>query len=69
MASNKVNEPRRRVIEGNSVIQIATARENGSSVRLAKARCRLDEGVEHGLQIEGRSADNLEHVGGRLQLL
>ena len=33
-------------------------------VRLAKARRRLDQCVEHRLQIEGRAADDLEHVGG-----
>jgi len=26
-------------------------------------RCRFDEGVEHGLKIESRAADDLEHVG------
>ena len=25
---------------------------------------RFDERIEHGLQIEGRAADHLEHVGG-----
>jgi len=30
---------------------------------------RFDERVEHGLQIEGRAADDLEHVGGRGLLL
>jgi hypothetical protein len=24
----------------------------------------MDERIEHGLQIEGRAADDLEHVGG-----
>ena len=33
-------------------------------LRLAQPRCRLDQGIEHGLQIEGRAADDLEHVGG-----
>src|SRR5262245_6724540 len=35
-----------------------------SDIRLAQPRCRLDKRIEHGLQIEGRSADDLEHVGG-----
>ena len=33
-------------------------------VRLAKSRGRFDQRVEHGLQIEGRAADDLEHIGG-----
>ena len=37
--------------------------------RLAQARRGLDKGIEHRLQIEGRSADDLEHVcGGGLLL-
>ena len=31
---------------------------------IAQARSRLDQGVEYRLQIEGRAADNLEHVSG-----
>src|SRR5262249_33688978 len=33
-------------------------------IRLAQPRGRFDERVEHRLQIEGRAADDLEHVGG-----
>src|SRR5262249_22955115 len=33
-------------------------------IRLAQARHRLDQRIEHGLQIEGGAADDLEHVGG-----
>ena len=33
-------------------------------LRLAQAGGRRDQGVEHRLQIEGRAADDLEHVGG-----
>ena len=33
-------------------------------VGLAQARRRFDQRVEHRLQIEGRAADDLEHVGG-----
>ena len=29
---------------------------------IAQPRRRLDKGIEHGLEIEGRSADNFEHV-------
>jgi hypothetical protein len=36
---------------------------DGSPIRAAKACRRLGERVEHRLQIEGRAADDLEHVG------
>ena len=31
---------------------------------VAQASRRLDQRIEHGLQIEGRAADDLEHIGG-----
>ena len=33
-------------------------------IRLAQPRRRFDERIEYGLQVEGRAADHLEHVGG-----
>ena len=33
-------------------------------IGLAQSGCRLDQRIEYGLQIEGRAADHLEHVGG-----
>ena len=36
---------------------------------VAKPRRRLDDGVEHRLEIECRPADDLEHVSGRSLLL
>src|SRR5262249_40152113 len=42
---------------------------DGSPIRAAKASRRLGERVEHRLQIEGRAADDLEHVGGGSLLL
>jgi hypothetical protein len=36
-----------------------------TDVRLANSRGRLDERIEHGLQVKGRAADHLEHIGGR----
>ena len=43
---------------------IALAQEDDGVVSVAQARRRLDEGVEHRLQIECRAADHLEHIGG-----
>ena len=37
---------------------------DGRLVRLTQAGRQLDERVKHGLQIERRAADDLEHVGG-----
>src|SRR5262249_49506756 len=34
-----------------------------SNVRLAKSNGRFNKRIEHAVQIEGRAADNLEHVG------
>ena len=33
-------------------------------IGIAEPRRQLDQRVEHDLQIEGRAADDLEHVGG-----
>ena len=38
---------------------------DGGHIRLAQARCRFDQCIEHRMQIESRAADDLEHVGGR----
>src|SRR5262249_30083822 len=37
---------------------------DGRAVGVAKPGSRFHKGVEHGLQIEGRAADDLEYVGG-----
>ena len=34
-----------------------------SHICFAQSRCRFDERIEHGLQIESRTADDLEYVG------
>src|SRR5262245_11276850 len=46
------------------VVSVALRSTYDDRVRLAKARRRFHECVEHRLQIEGRAADDLEHVGG-----
>ena len=37
---------------------------DGRDIGLAQLGGQLDQGIEHGLQIERRAADHLEHVGG-----
>ena len=49
---------------GDEAEKFAFALEQPGMIRLAQPRRRLDQGIEHGLQIEGRAADHLEHVGG-----
>ena len=38
--------------------------EQPGMLGIAQPRSRLDQRIEHGLQIECRAADDLEHVGG-----
>src|SRR5262249_37913038 len=51
-----------KAVTGGETITVAFATEDERVIRLAQACCRLDQGVEHGLQIECRAADDLEHV-------
>src|SRR5262249_31650104 len=50
-------------------IKLSIALENERLLRLAQPRRRLYQRVEHCLQVEGRAADDLEHVGGGGSLL
>src|SRR5262249_61270201 len=43
---------------------VAIAPPDNARIRFAQTSGRLDQRVKHGLQIEGRSADDLEYVGG-----
>ncbi len=58
-----VSEVRRPAIE------IAVALEDGRLVGLAEAGSRLDERIEHRLQVERRAADDFQHIGSRRLLL
>ena len=40
------------------------ARTDNAAIRFAQSGRRLDQRIEHRLQIERRAADDLEHVGG-----
>ena len=48
---------------------LAHATKQPHMVGVAKSGRRLGQRIEHGLQIEGRAADDLEHVGGGRLLL
>ena len=45
--------------------QLALAAEDHGLIGIAKPGGGLDHRIEHGLQIEGRAADDLQHVAGR----
>ena len=49
--------------------RFAFSQEYHRIVCIAQPRCRLDQRIQHRLQIEARSADHLEHVGGAGLLL
>src|SRR5262249_6745625 len=52
-------------MRGYKAIIVVPANGQVSHLRIAQPRGGLDEGVEHWLQVEGRAADDLEHVAGR----
>src|SRR6266567_4766447 len=54
---------------GCKAINLAVPEEDEGMLRLAKASRRFDQHVEHRLKIEGRSANDLENLGGRRLLL
>ena len=49
---------------GDEAEKFALALEQPGVISVTQPRRRLDQCIEHGLQIEGRPADDLEHVGG-----
>jgi hypothetical protein len=53
-----------KTVAGDQVMNLTLTTEYECAISIAKARRRLDERVEHRLQIESRTADDLEHVGG-----
>src|SRR6516162_6653146 len=65
----ELGEFRRQPIARFEVEDLAPWSAYGHRVGLAQPRGRFDERVEDHLQIEGRAADDLEHVGSRGLLL
>src|SRR5262249_55095442 len=59
----------REAVAGDVMVDAVPCKPDGRPVSATQPRCRFDQRIEHGLQIEGRSADNFEHVGGRGLLL
>jgi hypothetical protein len=54
----------RKAIAGGQAVGLALAPEDECALGAAQPRRRLHQRIEHGLQVEGRAADHLEHVGG-----
>jgi len=54
---------------GSETKDLAVSLENERVCGIAQTCRRLDKGIKHHLQVERRSADNLEHVGGCRLLL
>ena len=63
-ASHERVELRRHPVGGGVLIGRSLLPHDGRHVRLAKAGCRFNEHIEHSLKVEGRAADDLEHIGG-----
>lgn len=53
----------------SGLIFIAFAAHDECHLRFAQPCRRMDQRVEHGLQVEGRAADHLQHIGSRGLLL
>src|SRR4029077_5894986 len=59
----------REAVTCRDMITCVSRAENLSPIRFAKAGGGLYQRVQHGSEIEGRAADNLQHVGGGRLLL
>ena len=60
---------RRKATRRDQVIFIVSPPEHHCLVGAAEARHRLHQRVENRLEVDGRAADDLEHIGGRSLLL
>ena len=54
----------REAVIGGQPVDVAVLLEDDALVGGAQPGRRRDQRIEHGLQVEGRAADDLEHVGG-----
>ncbi len=49
---------------GSNAVHLAVAAVDRAITRIAQPGCRFGDGIEDRLQVEGRAADDLEHVAG-----
>src|SRR5580700_8897949 len=54
----------RNTMARDDFIRLAFWATDNCGVSVAQVRCRFYQCIEHGPKIEGRTADDLEHVGG-----
>ena len=66
---HEFDEFRRVATVGHRAIDIAVLPENEAPVGATEADRAPHQAIQHRLQIEGRAADDLKHVGGRGLLL
>ena len=59
-----LNDVRRVAVDRDQIVSIALLTRDGGHIRFAKVGRQFGQRIEHRLQIEGRAADDLEHVGG-----
>src|SRR5690349_19857594 len=69
MPLDKLDEVRRRVVEGYPAIHIAVSPENDSTPGGAQPCRILDQAIQHWLQVERRAAHDLQHLGSRRLLI
>ena len=55
---------RRKAVAGDVMVEPVPGKPDGHPVGATKMPGQLDQRIEYRLQIEGRAADDLEHVGG-----
>src|SRR5262249_2606038 len=63
-AREELSALRGHIESSDQIKELTIEAEDECLIRLAQPCRRLDQRVEHGLKIESRAADDLEHVGG-----
>src|SRR5262245_39360112 len=69
VASDEVGIFGREAVAGREMICTIAQLKDECALRLAQVGRRLDQRIEYGLQVEGRSADDFQYVGGSGLLL
>jgi hypothetical protein len=59
----------REPVTSNMIIETASSKPNNSLVSAALSSGRFNQSLKHTLQIEGRAANDLQHIGSRRLLL
>jgi hypothetical protein len=62
VVSDERFEPRRKTKVRREVTDLAVASRERGHLRIAELRCAFAERIEHRLQVEGRTADDLQYI-------